>query len=414
MRYLKEDSLDDFLPGKLDKKKYINLYFTAAEEDGDAVDQVLYRLEDDISYRCSNNLRHFSVIVKNSRKDILKFFEDFTLACKCDNLRFFNLRIMTQDTNRPKPLDIWSVSINNKDCFSLDPERLTAAVMKNLQESRLYKGNSIREASSKEEYGALNAQFNNAFTMTPKAEAYEDDFLSALEDAKDGDADAEIYLINKSKKTIFHVFWTNFIGKEAPKKVIAMRIANDEFNDFLALVYIAFNKAIKAFKPDVYDDIKIGNFQYYLGRYLKAEAVSWNLKEKEDPINDSIHPDEMTSETESKGDGTGNAWDTLVGGVEDESTLDFIEDWKDFAKSPEMNEPFSKKVKTPRRKILARILGKEKSIPEIADELGVTKTTIYGAINSISSVLKNYSIDKNVLAKVLKSSPDTILKPLKR
>lgn len=414
MRIFKEDSLDDFLPGKLDKKKYINLYFTAAEGDGDDIDQVLYRLEDDISYRCSNNLRYFSVIVKNSQKDILKFFEDFTLACKCDNLRFFNLRIMTQDTDRPKPLDIWSVNINDKDCFSLDPERLTAAVMKNLKESRLYKGNSIRESSSKEEYGALNTQFNNIFAMTPKAEKYEDDLLSAIEDAKDGDVDAEIFLLNKSKKMIFHVFFSNFIGKEAPKKVIAVRISNGEFDDFLDLVYIAFNKAIKAFKPDVYDDIKIGNFQYYLGKYLKAEANSWNLKEKKDPVTGSIHPDGMTSETESKGAGTGNAWDSFVGGTEDEATLDFIEDWKDFAKSPEMNEPFSKKVKTTRKKVFAQVLAGEKSISDIAKDLGVTKTTVYTAINSIGKILKDYGIDQRTFAKILKTDPDAILKPLKR
>lgn len=266
--------------------------------------------------------------------------------------------------------------------------------------------------ATEENYGELNSQFDEMFAMTSAAEDYKDDLEGAIEDAKDGNDDAELYLLNKCKKMIFYVFWTNFIGKEASKKVAKIRIANGEFEDFLALVYIAFDKAIKAFKPSAYDNMKLGNFQYYLGRYLKAEAISWNTKEKEDPTADSIRPDGMTSETESKGAGTGNAWDTLVGGTEDESTADFIEDWKLFAKSPELNEPLSKKVKTPRKKVLAQVLTGKKSIPDIAKDLDVTKTTIYTAISDVGKVLKDYGIDQQTMAKVLKTDPDAILKPL--
>lgn len=266
--------------------------------------------------------------------------------------------------------------------------------------------------ATEENYGELNSQFDEMFAMTSAAEDYKDDLEGAIEDAKDGNDDAELYLLNKCKKMIFYVFWTNFIGKEASKNIAKIRIANGEFEDFLALVYIAFDKAIKAFKPSAYDNMKLGNFQYYLGRYLKAEAISWNTKEKEDPTADSIRPDGMTSETESKGAGTGNAWDTLVGGTEDESTADFIEDWKLFAKSPELNEPLSKKVKTPRKKVLAQVLTGKKSIPDIAKDLDVTKTTIYTAISDVGKVLKDYGIDQQTMAKVLKTDPDAILKPL--
>ena len=266
--------------------------------------------------------------------------------------------------------------------------------------------------TTEENYGELNSQFDELFIMTSSAKEYEGDLERAIEDAKDGNSDAELYLLNRCKKMIFYIFWTNFIGKEASKKVVKTRIDNGEFEDFLALVYIAFDKAIKAFKPSAYDNMKLGNFQYYLGRYLKAEAISWNIKEKEDPTMDSIRPDGMTSETESKGAGTGNAWDFLVGGTEDESTADFIEDWKLFAKSPELNEPLSKKVKTPRKKVLAQILDGKKSIPDIAKDLDVTKTTIYTAISDVGKVLKDYGIDRRTMTRVLKTDPDAILKPL--
>lgn len=271
--------------------------------------------------------------------------------------------------------------------------------------------NKMTEASD-EGFGLLNSQFDQVFALTPSAEEYEGDLEKAIIDAKKGDEDAEIYLINKSKKMIFHVFWTNFIGKEASKKVIRNRLTNGEFNDFLSLVYIAFEKAIKAFKPSVYDTMKIGNFQYYLGHYLKAEAISWNTKEKDDPVNDAIYPDGMNSESESKGAGNGNAWDSMVGGADDDSLVDFFEAWNEFAESPELNEPLSTKIKTPRKAVLAQVLANEKSIPEIADELGVTKATLYSAIN-IGSIMKKYDIDQSTLARALSVDPDAVISPLK-
>jgi hypothetical protein len=268
----------------------------------------------------------------------------------------------------------------------------------------------IKEAKE-DNYGALNSQFDELFAMTDKAREYEDDLIGAIFDAKDGDDDAEIFLLNKCKKMIFYTFWTNFIGKEASKKVIRMRLANGEFGDFLSLVYIAFEKAIKAFNPDEYQDMKIGNFQYYLGRYLKAEAISYNNKEDEDPTKGAINPDGMTSETESKGAGTGNAWDSMIGGAEDEHDADFFEDWKGFCRDPRMNEPLSKKVSTPRKTVIAKVLKGDKTVPQIADELGVTKATLYSALD-IGDILKDHGISQSEMARYLKIDPDKIIKPL--
>ena len=263
-----------------------------------------------------------------------------------------------------------------------------------------------------ESYGTLNTQFDKMFALTPSAREYEDDLLGAIFDAKDGSEDAELFLINKSKKMIFHVFWTNFIGKSAPKKVIQARISNGEFYDFISLVYIAFDKAIKAFKTDVYDSVKIGNFQFYLGKYLKAEAISWNKKEDDDPVSGAINPDGMSTESESKGPNTGNAWDSIVGGAEDDSDADFLSNWAEFCADPRMNEPLSKKVSTPRKEVIAKVLSGEKTIPQIADELGVTKATLYSAVN-ISDILKDYDINQSDLAKKLATDPDAILSSLK-
>lgn len=268
----------------------------------------------------------------------------------------------------------------------------------------------VKEAKE-DNYGVLNSQFDELFAMTDKAREYEDDLIGAIFDAKEGDDDAEIFLLNKCKKMIFYTFWTNFIGKEASKKVIRMRIANGEFGDFLSLVYIAFEKAIKAFNPDEYQDMKIGNFQYYLGRYLKAEAISYNNKEDDDPTKGAVNPDGMTSETESKGAGTGNAWDSMVGGAEDEHDADFIEDWKEFCRDPRMNEPLSKKISTPRKVVIAKVLTGEKTVPQIADELGVTKATLYSALD-IGDILKDHGITQSEMARYLKNDPDAILGPL--
>lgn len=265
---------------------------------------------------------------------------------------------------------------------------------------------------SDEGYGTLNNQFDRVFSLTPKAKEYENNLEDAIIDAKDGNDDAEIFLVNKCKKMIFYVFWSNFIGEKASKKVIARRLANGEFDDFLSLVYIAFEKAIKAFSLKSYDKIKIGNFQYYLGRYLKAEAISYNTKENDDPSSKAIRPDSITSETERKGEGTGNAWDYIVGGVEDENYVDFLENWKDFCNDPRMSEPLSKKIKTPRKEVLAKILAGTKTIPQIADELGITKATLYSAID-IGDILSDNGIDQSEMAKYLKAYPDELISKLR-
>ena len=120
----------------------------------------------------------------------------------------------------------------------------------------------------------------------------------------------------------------------------------------------------------------------------------------------------MTSESESKGAGTGNAWDSFIGGSEDEHEEEFFSDWKDFCNDPRINEPLSKKVSTPRKAVLAKVLAGDKTIPQIADELGVTKATLYSALN-IGSILKDHGIDQSEMSRYLRTDPDAILNPLK-
>lgn len=257
-------------------------------------------------------------------------------------------------------------------------------------------------------YGSLNSEFNKIFKLTPESLKYADNIEEAIADAKDGNDDAELYLLNKSKNMIFHVFWKNFIGKEASKRVMKLRIANGAFNDFVSLIYIAFEKAVKAFDIKKYSKIKIGNFQYYLGRYLKAEAISYNTKNKSDPLDSAISPDGMDTEKE---EGNRSAWDSFVGGKEDEYDSDFIDSWKDFCNDPRMNDSLSKKVKKPLRQVLKTVLSGKYTIPQIAEKLGITKASLYNAID-IGDILKDYNIDQSEMSKYLRTDPDLLLKYL--
>lgn len=258
-------------------------------------------------------------------------------------------------------------------------------------------------------YGSLNSEFNKIFKLTPESLKYADNLEEAIFDAKNGNDDAELYLLNKSKNMIFSVFWKNFIGKEASKRVMKLRISNGAFHDFVSLIYIAFEKAVKAFDPKKYSKIKIGNFQYYLGRYLKAEAISYNIKKSSDPLDSAISPDGMDSE--NKEEGNRSAWDSFVGGKEDEYERDFIDSWKDFCNDPRMNDYLSKKVKKPLRQVLKTVLSGKYSIPQIAEKLGITKASLYNAID-IGDILKDYNIDQSELSKYLRSDPDLLLKYL--
>lgn len=267
--------------------------------------------------------------------------------------------------------------------------------------------------------GSLSSKFDDEFfNSVYPGRGYKDyvasvgeDLGKIIEDAKAGNEYAECYLIIAARKMCYYIFWKVFIGSAASAKVIKARLDNGDFNDFIGIMYIAFDKAIKSFKPKIYKDgtMKIGNWQYWFGQYLRMDAISENIQRAKDPNENALNPDGM--DDSEKGGAT--AWDKLTG---DNATKldfdDFASDWRDFCNDPEMNESASKKVNVPKRKILAMAL-RGKSIPEIASKLGVAKNTIYAAMN-FENLLKKYDIDQNELARKLHDDPDLVIGMLER
>ena len=267
--------------------------------------------------------------------------------------------------------------------------------------------------------GSLSSKFDDEFfNSVYPGRGYKDyvasvdeDLGKIIEDAKAGNEYAECYLIIAARKMCYYVFWKVFIGSAASAKVIKARLDNGDFSDFIGIMYIAFDKAIKSFKPKIYKDgtMKIGNWQYWFGQYLRMDAISENVQRAKDPNENALNPDGM--DDSEKGGAT--AWDKLTGENATEFSFDdFSADWRDFCNDPEMNESASKKVNVPKRKILAMAL-KGKSIPEIASELDVAKNTIYAAMD-FGDLLKKYGIDQRDLAKKLHDDPDLVIGMLER
>lgn len=267
--------------------------------------------------------------------------------------------------------------------------------------------------------GSLSSKFDDEFfNSVYPGRGYKDyvasvgeDLGKIIEDAKAGNEYAECYLIIAARKMCYYIFWKVFIGSAASAKVIKARLDNGDFSDFIGIMYIAFDKAIKSFKPKIYKDgtMKIGNWQYWFGQYLRMDAISENIQRAKDPNENALNPDGM--DDSEKGGAT--AWDKLTG---DNATKldfdDFASEWREFCNDPEMNESASKKVNVPKRKILAMAL-RGKSIPEIASKLGVAKNTIYAAMD-FGDLLKKYDIDQNELARKLHDDPDLIIGMLER
>lgn len=267
--------------------------------------------------------------------------------------------------------------------------------------------------------GSLSSKFDDEFfNSVYPGRGYKDyvasvgeDLGKIIEDAKAGNEYAECYLIIAARKMCYYIFWKVFIGSAASAKVIKARLDNGDFSDFIGIMYIAFDKAIKSFKPKIYKDgtMKIGNWQYWFGQYLRMDAISENIQRAKDPNENALNPDGM--DDSEKGGAT--AWDKLTG---DNATKldfdDFASDWREFCNDPEMNESASKKVNVPKRKILAMAL-RGKSIPEIASKLGVAKNTIYAAMD-FGNLLKKYDIDQSELAKKLHDDPDLVIGMLER
>lgn len=242
-------------------------------------------------------------------------------------------------------------------------------------------------------------------------ESVDEDLGTIIQDAKDGSEYAECYLLIAARKMAYYVFWKVFIGAKATSKVISARLDNGDFGEFISLMFIAFDKAIKSFKPKVYKDgtMKIGNWQYWFGQYLRMDCISENIKRMKDPNEGALNPDGM----ESSEKGSASAWDKLTGdNASFIETNDFISSWKELCDDPELDEPCSKKVDYPKRQLIADVL-EGKSLPEIAKKFDVSKNTLYSAAN-IGELLAIYDIDQGELARELHNNPERIVRMLRK
>lgn len=241
----------------------------------------------------------------------------------------------------------------------------------------------------------------------------EEDLGTIINDAKAGNEYAECYLLIAARKMCYYVFWKVFIGHSASAKVIATRLNNGDFGEFIGIMFIAFDKAIKSFKPKIYKDgtMKIGNWQYWYGQYLRMDCISENVQRAKDPIEGAMAPDGMDDSER----GGATAWDKVTG-EEHASHLetdDFFSSWKEFCDDPELDESCSKKVSLPKRKLIADILAGDKSLPEIAEEYGVAKNTLYAAAN-VGPLLAAHDVNQEELAKALHDDPERLLGMLRK
>lgn len=266
--------------------------------------------------------------------------------------------------------------------------------------------------------GEIKSQLDNTFYKSiypgqgynDYLKSNENDLLKIIDDAKNGNDFATYYLLNKAKQMIYYVFWKNFIGAKASPKIIKRRLDNGEFNDFISLVFIAFAKAIKSFKPSVYrsGEVKIGNWQYWLGQYLRMDAIAYNRDKMADPSENALNPDTM----EKSEKGSASAWDKLTADISQNDEDDFLDSWADFCTDPSLDEPVSKRLPISRRQILADVLSQKETIPEVAKKYDVAKNTIYSAI-SIGDLLKKYNISQEEFARHLHNDPDGIVRTLR-
>lgn len=281
--------------------------------------------------------------------------------------------------------------------------------------------NAFRELNLKEIFGRMEEATDKVDDVLSKefykavypgkgydkyVEENEKDLKKIIEDAKNSNDFAECYLILNSKARIFGVFWDNFIGRAASNAVKRRRINNNEFNDFIGLIFIAFDKAIRSFDLKKYTDLKLGNWQYWFGQYLKREAISENIRNMNETPADSIHPDTVSNE-----DDKGNYWDKIAMTDDAPYEGDFDDNWIKFCNSKEMNSTFTNKIDLKKRDLLADVLRGDRSINMIASDYGVAGNTIRVAMN-VGYILDKYGISQEELARNLRDDSDFVLRAL--
>lgn len=279
--------------------------------------------------------------------------------------------------------------------------------------------NTFREINLKEVFSTIiEAQDNMRDVLTREfysaiypGKGYDDylkdnegDLRKIITDAKKSNDFAECYLILKSKERVFGVFWNNFLGKASSNVIKKRRINNGDFNEFIGLIFIAFDKAIKSFDLKKYKNLTLGNWQYWFGQYLKREAISENTRNMNAGPANTIHPDTVGDEDDS----AGGYWDKIASHDDTLFDGDFEKNWKEFCSSPEMNSKFSAKIDKKRKEILADVLKGDRTVNMIASDYGVAGNTIRSAIN-VGDLLRRYDITQEDLGKYLHDDPDFIL-----
>lgn len=284
------------------------------------------------------------------------------------------------------------------------------------------KAEKLCESNSSKDLGNI---FDNYYKLDSKVEQKflndnNNDFDSILQAARDGDSTAKIYLIKSCKNRLLKVFWVNFLGKSANGKIIRARIANGDFEDFLGIVYDAFDKAINSFDESRYVDgtDKLHSFQYWMGQYAKNDSIASNVASNKDLINRSIHPDSMSGDSDDENNTSDRQWDKLTAGLSEKNTIEeedaFLSQWKKAAQDPEW------KGKYPWGKILKYLL-KGNSVADTATKFGCSKNTIRNKIFTIDDtpgmlerILTKYELTiDDFRDAVNKYGFDTILSELK-
>lgn len=102
--------------------------------------------------------------------------------------------------------------------------------------------------------------------------------LQILEEARDGDRDAIIYLYKTYLPLVLKAYWKYFIGPD--KKAGSNKITQEGAQDFLTHAYELLSDTnetspYKTFDPSKFDDNAnlIKQFSYYFFRYLQNEAI---------------------------------------------------------------------------------------------------------------------------------------------
>ena len=293
----------------------------------------------------------------------------------------------------------------------------------------------------------FNSAFDAYFTANKSYKDYAaevgDDLAQVIDDAKNGSGEdqenARYYLIINAKDMIYKVCWNNFLkvkpiklplsekdkldGKKdtlkdqvrtvaLSNKELAARLNNGGFEDFCPFVFIALDKCLKAFNSDKYDKVKIGNWQWYFGRYLKAEAIMENYDIYiNNPTENAIHPD---SENDvGVGDAAASYWDDLqgnnVGLASNQEHDEFTDAWADLCNDSSLDSS-----KDDVRGIVADLL-RGKEISEIAANRGCSKNKIrYSIAASFGDLCKKYDISQSDLAQNLHKNPDKLLRMLEK